>query len=412
MLHDRIENYFGLMQTKLAQLLDSSRSNVFPVFDMTGFEEAYRVEIQVLLSPLKVASDGMAVQIEQSIKQLLEQIYKSYENMQGTQFEKDRVTHNETYEVKKKELQERGIEDINNYQAYSEKLKVCEDERKSLMEITAEIPQLEQRLADIKKSLYDRQEEISQRRQQIVDGLSTNKVKINIKKKADGKKFELQFREIIQKDRGYDSNFEIIRTKCFPQKPVVFEQAYLPIIQDIHGIREGEESCLGFDGWFVRMARDLNDEQISKLETLVPDDQIDVLYKPNGSSIFRSIVSASAGQKTTAVLTYILSQGSMPLLLDQPEDDLDNRLVCDLVVEKIKQIKENRQVIVITHNANIPVIGDAEYIVSMDSNSRYLKIHTEGMLESADVKKEICAIMEGGEDAFKLRASRYKSILK
>lgn len=86
--------------------------------------------------------------------------------------------------------------------------------------------------------------------------------------------------------------------------------------------------------------------------------------------------------------------------------------MCDLVVEKIKQIKENRQVIVITHNANIPVIGDAEYIISMDSNSRYLKIHTSGMLENADVKKEICAIMEGGEDAFKLRATRYKSILK
>lgn len=412
MLHDRVENYFGLMQGNLAHLLDTSRSNVFPDFDLTGFEEMYHDEIIALLSPLKIASDGLTGQIEQSIRQLLEQINTSYENIQGTQFEKDRISHNETYEVKKKELQERGIEDVNNYQAYTEKLKVCEDQRKSLMEITANIPQLEQRLADIKKSLYDRQEEISQRRQQIVDGLSTNKVKINIKKKADGKKFELQFREIIQKDRGYDSNFEIIRTKCFPQNPAAFEQAYQSIIHDIHEIRNGKESSLGFDGWFARMVRELNDEQMSKLETLIPDDHIDVLYKPNGSGNFRSIVSASAGQKTTAVLTYILSQGSMPLLLDQPEDDLDNRLVCDLVVEKIKHIKENRQVIVITHNANIPVIGDAEYIVSMDSNSKYLKIHTEGMLESADVKKEICAIMEGGEDAFKLRASRYKSILK
>lgn len=412
MLHDRIETYFGLMQKNLTRLMDSSKSNVFPDFDLSEFEEAYRDEIYALLSPLKFASDGLTVQIEQSTKQLLEQINKSYENMQGTQFEKDRVAHNETYEVKKKELQERGIEDINNYQAYTEKLKVCVDERKSLKEITARIPQLEQRLADIRKSLYDRQEEISQRRQQIVDGLSTNKVKIDIKKKADGKKFELQFREIIQKERGYEGNFAIIKTKCFPQKPVIFEQAYQPILNDIHEIRNGKESNLGFDGWFVRMVRELNDEQMSKLETLIPDDQIDVLYKPNGSGNFRSIVSASAGQKTTAVLTYILSQGSMPLLLDQPEDDLDNRLVCDLVVEKIKQIKENRQVIVITHNANIPVIGDAEYIVSMDSNSKYLKIHTEGMLESVDVKKEICAIMEGGEEAFKLRASRYNSILK
>ena len=98
-----------------------------------------------------------------------------------------------------------------------------------------------------------------------------------------------------------------------------------------------------FDGWFARMVRELDDEQMARLETLKPDDQIDVLYKPNGSGNFRSIVSASAGQKTTAVLTYILSQGSVPLLLDQPEDDLDNRLVCDLVVEKIKQIKKKKK---------------------------------------------------------------------
>ena len=85
-------------------------------------------------------------------------------------------------------------------------------------------------------------------------------------------------------------------------------------------------------------------------------------------------------------------------------------MVCDLIVEKIKKIKNNRQIIVITHNANIPVIGDAEYIVSMDSSSRYLKVHSEGMLENKEVKTEICEIMEGGEDAFKLRAERYGNI--
>ena len=412
MLHERIETYFNEMQTKLSLLTELSKKSVFPDLNVEGFEDTYRDEIVALFSPLKAASDGVAAQIEQTVKQLYEQIQQSYAKMQSTQFEQDRVAHNNTYEEKKKELQERGIEDINNYQAYTEKLKVKEDERKELLSRTAKIPQQEQELEDIKNSLYARQEEISQRRQQIVDILSTDKVKIDVKRYSDGKKFERQFREVVQKDKGYDNGLVIIRSKCFPQRPVAFAQAYQPIIDDIHKMRGGKDSSLGFDGWFARMVRELDDEQIASLETLIPDDQIDVLYKPNGSGNFRSIVSASAGQKTTAVLTYILSQGTVPLLLDQPEDDLDNRLVCDLVVEKIKQIKENRQVIVITHNANIPVIGDAEYIISMDSNSRYLKIHTSGMLENADVKKEICAIMEGGEDAFKLRATRYKSILK
>lgn len=410
--HERIENHFLVMQRAVEQLKDAAQKSVFPGFEVDGFDEAYRNGILQIFDPLQKASSELVSSITDTLDKLVNQIGSAYQNLQDTAFEKDRLAHNEMYERKKKELQERGIDDINNYQAYTEKLKVKENEQKELVEITSKIPQYEQELLSLKQSVYDRQAEITQKRQDIVNELSTNKVKINVRKMSDSKKFELEFRNIVQKDRGYGDDFDIITTKCFSQKPVDFGKEYQTVMDDIHNIASGEDSSLGFGGWFVRMVRELDDEQMSRLETLVPDDQIDVLYKPNGSNGFRSIVSASAGQKTTAVLTYILSQGSIPLLLDQPEDDLDNRLVCDLVVEKIKQIKENRQVIVITHNANIPVIGDAEYIVSMDSNSKYLKIHTEGMLESAPVKKEICEIMEGGEDAFKLRALRYKTIFK
>lgn len=411
-LHEKVENHFLMMQEAIQQLKEAAQNSKFPVFNTEDFDEVYRGEILKIFAPLQDGSTELVNTINDSLNKLTEQVSTAYQSMQATQFEKNRLEHNETYEAKKKELQDRGIDDINNYQTYTEKLKVKVNEHKELREKTSMIPQYEQELLNVKKSIYDRQAEITQKRQGIVDGLSTPKVKINVRRMSDSKKFESRFREIVQKERGYGDDFGIIISKCFPQKSVDFGSTYQKIMDDIHNIRNGQDSSLGFGGWFVRMIKELDDEQISKLETLVPDDQIDVLYKPNGAGNFRSIVSASAGQKTTAVLTYILSQGAIPLLLDQPEDDLDNRLVCDLVVEKIKQIKENRQVIVITHNANIPVIGDAEYIVSMDSNSRYLKIHTEGMLENHDVKKEICAIMEGGEDAFKLRASRYKTILK
>lgn len=410
--HECIETYFAQIQKNLNQLSVSAKSSYFPVFNLDIFEEGYKEEILQLMQPLQQHSSEMIHQIESAIDDISLKMIKVYESMQNTRFEKDRLEHNEMYEKKKRELQERGIDDINNYQTYTEKLKVKEAEHKKLVEASAQIPLFEKRLEEIKNALYDRHAEISQKRQDEVNQLSTAKVKINVRRYSDSKKFLQQFREIIQKDRAYDGAFSIILKKCFPQNPMLFQTVYQSIVDDLHNIRTTGESTLGFDGWFIRMVRELDDEQMSRLETLIPDDQIDVLYKPNGSSKFRSIVSASAGQKTTAVLTYILSQGTIPLLLDQPEDDLDNRLVCDLVVDKIKHIKENRQVIVITHNANIPVIGDAEYIVSMDSNTPYLTIHTEGMLESTDVKKEICEIMEGGEDAFKLRAMRYKTIFK
>lgn len=410
-LHERIENFFGMMQMGLAHLSESANDELFPVFNYDDFDEAYKNEIHSIMTPLETSSTRLVGTIQEEIKTSMKSVQDAYEAIQKTQFEKDRVLHNETFENKKKELLERGIDDISNYQLYTEKLKLKENELKMLYEITSQITLIEKRLVDIRNSIFDRHEEISQKRQDIVDKLSTDKVKINVKRKSDSKKFERQFREIIQKDRGYGDDIETISELCFPVKPVDFKVSYQNIIDDLYRIRKNGVSSLSFSGWFVRMIRELDDEQMARIETLIPDDQIDVLYKPNGSSSFRSIVTASAGQKTTAVLTYILSQGTIPLLLDQPEDDLDNRLVCDLVVEKIKNIKEKRQVIVITHNANIPVIGDAEYIVSMDSTSRFLKIHTEGMIEKIEVKKEICDIMEGGEEAFALRAARYKSIL-
>ena len=147
---------------------------------------------------------------------------------------------------------------------------------------------------------------------------------------------------------------------------------------------------------------------MDELELFMPEDEVVVQYKPENSDKFKPLSTASAGQKTTAILTFLLSFGSIPLLLDQPEDDLDNRLVYDLIVDRLKLAKDNRQIIVVTHNANIPVNGDAEYIISMDSESRYTSILHSGTVERDEIKREICDVMEGSEKAFRMRSERYK----
>lgn len=98
------------------------------------------------------------------------------------------------------------------------------------------------------------------------------------------------------------------------------------------------------------------------------------------------------------------------MILDQPEDDLDNRLVYELIVGRLKRAKETRQIIAVTHNANIPVNGDAEYIVSLNSESKELKVLYTGTVDRPKIKKEICDVMEGSEHAFKMRARRYEEI--
>ncbi len=105
------------------------------------------------------------------------------------------------------------------------------------------------------------------------------------------------------------------------------------------------------------------------------------------------------------MLAFFLAYGNEPLVLDQPEDDLDNHLIYDLVVRQLRESKKRRQVIVVTHNANIVVNGDAERVHAFDFRGQcYVK--ENGCLQEALVRTEICRVMEGGRRAFDNRYRR------
>lgn len=120
--------------------------------------------------------------------------------------------------------------------------------------------------------------------------------------------------------------------------------------------------------------------------------------------------AASAGQQATALLTVLLNQPGMPLLIDQPEDDIDNRAI-DQIIKNIWDAKKKRQLIFTSHNANLVVNGDAELVICCDykdSNSQTRGIiKVEGAIDTRAVKNEITSVMEGGEKAFKLRKDKY-----
>ncbi|CDI03003.1 hypothetical protein BN873_370002 [Candidatus Competibacter denitrificans Run_A_D11] len=119
---------------------------------------------------------------------------------------------------------------------------------------------------------------------------------------------------------------------------------------------------------------------------------------------------ASAGQQATALLWVLLNQGGPPLIIDQPEDDLDSQIIIK-IVEQIWKAKLNRQLIFSSHNANLVVNGDAELVVCCDyrtageQSSGHIKI--EGAIDIPEVREEITKVMEGGQEAFKLRKDKY-----
>jgi type III restriction enzyme len=120
--------------------------------------------------------------------------------------------------------------------------------------------------------------------------------------------------------------------------------------------------------------------------------------------------NASAGQQATALLLTLLNQSGPPLIIDQPEDDLDNQIIFD-IVNYIWNAKTHRQIIFSSHNANLVVNGDAELVVCCDyriaGDFSRGHIACEGAIDIPLIRESIKTVMEGGEKAFKLRLNKY-----
>lgn len=122
----------------------------------------------------------------------------------------------------------------------------------------------------------------------------------------------------------------------------------------------------------------------------------------------RPIEELSPGQRCSTLIPIILLESDSPLVIDQPEDNLDNKLVFDLVVNILRSLKQRRQIIVATHNPNVPVSGDAEQIVVFEAPSRELcQIVHQGSIDDERIIEKVKTIMEGSEEAFRIRAEKY-----
>ena len=129
---------------------------------------------------------------------------------------------------------------------------------------------------------------------------------------------------------------------------------------------------------------------------------------------YRPLDALSTGQKATALLFLLLLLGSSdPLVIDQPEDDLDNRFVMGGIVPRIRAEKARRQLIFSTHNANIPVLGDAELVVGLETVRRdgkargLVKPDQVGSIDDDAVRRTIEQVLEGGRAAFERRREKY-----
>ena len=142
-------------------------------------------------------------------------------------------------------------------------------------------------------------------------------------------------------------------------------------------------------------------ENLEDLLTFKVENKIVIQY--NGKSLDKH----SLGQRASALILFLLAQRENDvLIIDQPEDDLDNQTIYDEVIKELKKIKGNMQFIFATHNANIPVLGDSEKVVSCSYDEKKITVHS-GTIDNHQTQRFIVDIMEGGDEAFNRRKNIY-----
>ena len=183
--------------------------------------------------------------------------------------------------------------------------------------------------------------------------------------------------------------------------------------------REGRDSLIqnfGLAQGSAERIASANPELFMRIEELElsPTTKIELNTAADGEPpSWHALDKLSTGQKATAVLLLLLLESEAPLVVDQPEDDLDNRFITDGVVPIMRQEKRRRQFVFSTHNANIPVLGDAELIIGLtawgEGKDGVARIPPEHMasIDARPVREMVEEILEGGKAAFEMRRLKY-----
>lgn len=173
-----------------------------------------------------------------------------------------------------------------------------------------------------------------------------------------------------------------------------------------------ESETKGFD---VRLARHIDwlkqntPEDIDRLHVWVPEDKLVLKFKKQGKE--EDIQTGSAGERTAGMLGLLLALNDIPLIIDQPEDDLDTRLISSFVVPGFKLLKKNRQLLLVTHNPNIAVNANSDNIIHMNFQTGQIMVAGNNALQDRSIRSAVCAVMEGGRDALDRRYYRIAKAL-
>lgn len=332
------------------------------------------------------------------------------------------------YEALMKELEEKGLGDPAKFSQVAARRQFLEKSLKDIEAVEKEIKQLRDEAAASNQRLLDLRADLRTRRRAFLarELQNNNYVKIDLNpfgSQEDKDRVETALRRELgcEDGRFADALRNVERSSGFVETlysaAATEDQRIVNLLARLKTWKQmvvnagyGHTTDLprAFEN-FLKREFERRPEYFDRFFAWWPEDTLAVSYSKGGKGRdFVSLKNGSAGEKAAALLAFFLAHGNSPLVIDQPENDLDNHLITDLVVKQLRENKQSRQVIVVTHNPNIVVNGDAEMVHAMRFENGQCRAKASGPLQENPVRKEVCEVMEGGKPAL---VSRYQRLI-
>lgn len=310
-------------------------------------------------------------------------------------------------------LSDAGIANPNEYRDLLQRAASLEQEVKTLEQRQGEALAREGEAAEELVRFRALRSELATRRARFAGGASSALIRVEIRGCADLGGVEPFLRDTLGIVR-YDDDHSALGERITAAGTAAAEWSYASldaVLSQLRGVlADPQKQWPAKDRRFEAALRKLQPERLDRLALFSPEDSVEVSFRDvrDSTSQWRRLSQGSPGQQTAALLAFVLGYGTEPIILDQPEDDLDNTLIYELLVQRLRESKLTRQIIVVTHNPNIVVHGDAELVVSLESRGGQTQVLFAGGLQEKNARDEICRVMEGGSEAFDTRYHRIR----
>lgn len=409
----REERVFSTLESRLEPIRDwrASLNELIPLdlafLSPKALEDLPHVALLTEATPVLAALGEQLEALGKRADELLAEADRKIADLRR-RWEVDRQGIEAEYERLLRELQKSKVdgEEFIRLRRQIEELRPLRERREALLrDLAAQDVRRRNLVAeweDIKASDYRADEKAAQR----VSRKLRDRVKVQVVMGGNREPLERLLRDEI--GGNLTATFERFRER---------EQLSLPdLAAQARAGREALAKAYGLSAAAAERIASADPNLIMKIEELeLPSTtQIELNTAPEGEPAqWQTLEALSTGQKATAVLLLLLLESEYPLVVDQPEDDLDNRFITEGVVPTMRQEKRRRQFVFSTHNANIPVLGDAELIVGLsaageDRGGRdRVPREAMGSIDAQPVRELVEEILEGGKTAFEMRRAKY-----